>query len=88
MCFESILLFFHLISATFSILKVCAQMYKVKENILRWCNSGNEASYFRLSNKGQIILVLSSLRPMLMLCESSIIRLENRLGQGADGKIV
>lgn len=38
---------------------MCAQMYKVKENILRWCNSGNEDSYFRLSNKGQTILVLS-----------------------------
>jgi hypothetical protein len=29
-----------------------------------------------------------SLRPMLMSCESSIIRLGNWFGQGADGEIV
>lgn len=37
---------------------MCAQTYKVKEYILRWCGSGNEDSYFRLSNKGQTTLVL------------------------------
>lgn len=50
--------FFLLIAATLTILKMCAQMYKVKEYILRWCGSGNEDSYFRLSNKGQATLVL------------------------------
>lgn len=67
---------------------MCAQMYKVKENILRWCGSGNEDSYFRLSNKGQAIPCFQSLRPMLMPCESSVIRQENWFGKGTDGEII
>lgn len=54
--------FFHLVAATVTNLKMCAQMYKVKGSILRWCSSGNEDSYFRLSNKGQAILVLPKSR--------------------------